>query len=60
MSMGSSVPAGKVDLKAGKQPNVDANKPKTTVTLRLHDGTSTQIEVNTTESTATIYAYVQR
>ena len=45
-------------MKNAKALTVDASKPRTTLTFRLHDGTTHQVEVNTNESTSNIYAYV--
>jgi UBX domain-containing protein 1 len=60
VSMASSVQGGQVNVSAGAKPHVDSSKPKTKLTFRLHNGTTHQIEVNTHESTATIYNYVNR
>lgn len=58
--MSSGGTGGKVDVKNAITLKVDPNKPRTTLTFRLHDGTTHQVEVNTNESTANIYAYVNR
>lgn len=60
MSMSTGGTGGQVNVKNAKALTVDASKPRTTLTFRLHDGTTHQVEVNTNESTSNIYAYVNR
>lgn len=59
-AMSSGGAGGAVNLQNAKPLPVDASKPRTTLTFRLHDGTTHQIEVNTHEPTSNIYAYVSR
>lgn len=58
VSMSATSSGGSVNVSQGIKLNVDPNKPKTTLTFRLHNGSTQQIEVNTTESTQNIYNYV--
>lgn len=54
-----SKPAGNLNLNYGP-PIVDENKPKTTIQIRLYNGKTVQLTLNTCDKVFKIFDYVQR
>jgi len=54
-----SKPIGDINLNA-QAPKVDDNKPKTTISIRLHNGKTTQLTLNFSDKVSKIFDYVKR